>query len=166
MDEDHHAVKFKESLEKKISGHENDQDGLPPYIVPGTPEERHYRAMNPNGYAPSNGNNPGFTTGSSPAHFAAQQGKLEDLKAHVHKDKTVIHHRDVNGWQPLHEAVRAGHVEVVKYLLEQGAEVNARTGRDGDGGTPLWWAKQTHGEDHEVITFLTEMGAMDMGPEL
>lgn len=66
----------------------------------------------------------------------------------------------------MHEAVRGGHVEVVKYLLEQGADKDARTGRDGNGGTPLWWAKKTHGTDHEVITHLMDLGAVEMGPDL
>ena len=57
-------------------------------------------------------------------------------------------------------------MEVVKYLIEQGAEVNARTGHKGEGGTPLWWAKQVHDEEHEIVMFLTDVGALDMGPEL
>jgi ankyrin repeat protein len=71
-----------------------------------------------------------------------------------------------HSWTPLHEAVRGGHIEVVKYLLEQGADKDACTGVNGDGGTPLWWAKQTHGTDHEVITHLMDMGAIEMGPDL
>jgi hypothetical protein len=97
VDKDHHEVKFKESVQKSISGHEHDNFDLPPYIVPGTPEEQHYRMAHPKGFQPVNGANPTFATGSTPAHFAAQQGKLEDLMEHVSKDKNVIHHKDVNG---------------------------------------------------------------------
>ena len=38
------------------------------------------------------------------------------------------------GWTPLHEACNHGHVQVVIYLLEKGANVNAE-GMGGD--TPL-----------------------------
>ena len=55
-------------------------------------------------------------------------------------------------------------MEVVKLLVDNGADFNAKTA--GGGGTVLWWAKQTHGEDHPVITFLEELGALDVGPEL
>ena len=62
------------------------------------------------------------------------------------------------------QAARGGHLEVVKLLVDNGADFNAKTA--GGGGTVLWWAKQTHGEDHPVITFLEELGALDVGPEL
>jgi len=52
----------------------------------------------------------------------------------------------------------------VKLLVENGADFNAKT--SGEGGTVLWWAKQTHGDDHPVISFLEELGALEVGPEL
>lgn len=55
-------------------------------------------------------------------------------------------------------------MEVVKYLVDQGADVNALT--KGTGATALWWAKHEHGEDHPVIEFLESMGALESGPEL
>lgn len=47
--EDVHA-KYRDSLNRGIGGHENEQNGLPPYIVPGTPEDSHWRATHPNGF--------------------------------------------------------------------------------------------------------------------
>jgi ankyrin repeat protein len=55
-------------------------------------------------------------------------------------------------------------LDVVKYLVENGADVNALT--KGTGATALWWAKQQHGEDHPVIDYLISMGAIESGPEL
>lgn len=55
-------------------------------------------------------------------------------------------------------------MDVVKYLVENGADVNART--HGEGGTPLWWAKQTLEDNDPVISFLESIGALEVGPEL
>jgi prolyl 4-hydroxylase len=159
-------AQYKKSAEDGRSGHEHDQDGLPPYIIPGTPEEKHYRELHPNGYKAITGRNPSFGTGSTPAHFAAQQGHLEDLKLHLHNDADVIHKKDENGWTPLHEAVRGGHIEVIRFLIDQGANVNARTGAKSDGGSVLWWAKNTHEEDSEIVHYLMDIGALEAGPEL
>ena len=38
--------------------------------------------------------------------------------------------------QPLHEAVRAGHLDVVEYLVQHGADVHARTGFSDEGESP------------------------------
>lgn len=158
---DHVDKKYRDSATKGIGGHESDHSGLPPYIIPGTPEEKHWRSTHPGGYAPQKKSS--FTTGSTDAHEAAKNGKLDDLHDHVKKDKGVVHKKDANGWTPLHEGARGGYLDVVKYLVENGADVNGTT---SNGASTLWWAKQTHGSDHEVVKFLEEMGAIDVGPEL
>ena len=48
-----------------------------------------------------------------------------------------INHQDRNGWSALHFAVQEKHLEAVKYLLAQGAEVDLK---DTYGNTPLWRA--------------------------
>jgi ankyrin repeat protein len=57
-----------------------------------------------------------------------------------------------------------GHLSVVKFLLENGADVNAQTGK---GGSVLWWAKTELGSDnHPVIELLESHGAEEIEPEL
>jgi len=81
----------------------------------------------------------------------------------VNKDE--LHVKDSNGWQPLHEAVRGGYIDVAKFLVSNGGNVNERTDH-GTGGTPLWWAIETHGVRHEMVRFLKTLGAIKIGPEL
>jgi len=55
----------------------------------------------------------------------------------------------------------------VEFLVEQGADINARTkgqGRGAAGGTPLWWALESHNEDHPIVAALRKMGAKNFGP--
>lgn len=67
---------------------------------------------------------------------------------------------------PIHEAVRAGHTEIVKLLLrkEFKIDINART-NNGKGGSPLWWAETSHEKDHLIIKVLKEAGALSIPPE-
>jgi hypothetical protein len=58
-------------------------------------------------------------------------------------------------------------VEVVKYLVDNGADVNDRAGRAGNsGGTALWFAKRKFGSDHPMIELLESLGALEIGPDL
>lgn len=66
--------------------------------------------------------------------------------------------------QPLHEGARSGNIDIVKYLVENGADVNVTTG--GSGASALWWAKSRFEDDHPVIAFLEELGAIETGPDL
>ena len=72
---------------------------------------------------------------------------------------------DENGWTPLHEAVRAGHVDVVYLLLQYGANVNEQTAF-GQGHSPLRLAEKHHGDESELYEFLTSWGAVSLGPDL
>jgi len=152
--------KYRDALERGVGGHEGDHDGLPPYLIPGTPEESHWRQQHPSGRKSQPRS---FTTGSTEAHYAAQSGNLEGLQEAIKKKKTIVNAKDENGWTPLHEGARGGHLEVVKYLVEAGADVNTT---NKQGATPLWWAKHQHGQDHPVIEFLESIGALESGPEL
>ena len=96
--------------------------------------------------------------------MAAQSGDVDTLSAEVAKKKDLLTAKDNNGWQPIHEGARGGHLDVVKFLVENGVDVNAKTHETG--GTALWWAKQNLDNEHPVITFLESMGALEIGPDL
>lgn len=159
---DVHA-KYRDALARGIGGHETENNGLPPYIKAGSPEEAHWRRTHPGGYKGKEDKPASFTTGSTNAHEAAKHGKVDELHAHIKKKKDVVHEKDENGWTPLHEGARGGHEDIVKLLIENGANVNETT---SNGGSVLWWAKQTHGDDHPVVQLLEELGALMVGPEL
>mmetsp|Transcript_40904 Transcript_40904/g.85172 ORF Transcript_40904/g.85172 Transcript_40904/m.85172 type:complete len:172 (-) Transcript_40904:1158-1673(-) len=108
---------------------------LPPYIIPGSPEEPYWRKANPTGHRLHSGKK--FENGSTHAHHLAQLGDYEGLKALLDKDASFVKVRDKNGWAPLHEAIRRGDVEMTTLLLERGADPNGRVGMDGKGYTPM-----------------------------
>ncbi|KAJ1213239.1 hypothetical protein NDU88_000877 [Pleurodeles waltl] len=69
----------------------------------------------------------GFTA----VHLAALHGRLQSLQLLVRDYKADVNQRSVAGWRPIHLALskkggpRA--LECVKYLIEQGADVNVKT---------------------------------------
>jgi ankyrin repeat protein len=56
--------------------------------------------------------------------------------------------------------VRSGHTDVLKLLVERGADIASLT---SSGGSPLWWAKRTLEPGHTVIRFLEDLGAPEIG---
>jgi ankyrin repeat protein/beta-lactamase regulating signal transducer with metallopeptidase domain len=66
-------------------------------------------------------------------HLAAFYGDLQKLKNCL-IDGTKVDGPDAAGWTALHCAVCGDHMDVVKFLLDNGANVNART---QNGWTPL-----------------------------
>jgi hypothetical protein len=61
---------------------------------------------------------------------------------------------DGYGWTPLHWAAYNGHIEISRLLLQNGAEVNARS---SNGYTPLHWAASNGHVD--ILHLLVENGA-------
>jgi len=143
-----------------LGGHETTTGGLPPYVIPGSPEEANWRRDHPTRAAVAS--ETGSTTN---AHLFAQNGELKHLEDAVNQRKDIVHATDENGWTPLHEGVRGGHVDVVKYLYKQGANVNQRT-HDGKGGNALYWSKKLHGAEHPISLFLLSVGGVEIEPEL
>lgn len=136
---------------------------LPPYVIPGSPEEENWRKRNPNGHTVLRQQE--FATGSTEAHRAATEGDYDELVSYVELHEDVVNARDENGWTPLHEGVRRGSVDVVRFLVDRGSDINARTGPEGElGGTPLWWAYLQHPADHPVIELLRSFGARNIAP--
>jgi len=58
-------------------------------------------------------------------HELAQKGDLEGVKAIIEKNPELVNARDKDGRTPLHWACRGVHLEVVKFLVNKGADVNA-----------------------------------------
>jgi Ankyrin repeats (3 copies) len=103
--------------------------------------------------------------GRTELHIAAAMGDIHTvrriLKVVVEgsgADSDILHARDANNWQAIHEAARGGHLEVLEYLVNMGADLAAKTNK---GGTPLWWAKKTLQWGHPVIEYLQNIGAPD-----
>jgi hypothetical protein len=96
---------------------------------------------------------------------AAANGKLEALKILAEADRANLFKRDQNGWRPLHEAARSGHVDVIEYLLKEGARINERT-NDGEGGNPLWWAEKNAKKNRAAIKLLKKYGGVSLQPKI
>ena len=60
-----------------------------------------------------------------------------------------------------------GNPEAVEYLLDEGAEMNVRTGVDEQetGGSPLWIARKYLGNFHPITMLLESRGAKEYRPE-
>ena len=153
---------FNETESRDLNEAASKNNDLPPYIIPGTPEEAVWRRENANGHG---GSKKTFGTGSLEAHHAAQHGDVGLLTRLVGEQKHLATAEDANGWTPMHEGARGGHVSVVQFLYENGADVNHRTNK-GRGGTPLYYALQRHGDDHPVSKYLASVGGTNVEPEL
>lgn len=137
---------------------------LPPCIIPGSPEEMNWRKSHPSGHQILNQRS--FATGTTEAHRYAGVGDAEQLRKLLDRNPQLVDARDDNGWTSLHEAVRLGDENVIKLLLDRGADVNARSGVDGEGGSVIWWAKQYHDESHPMFKLLKDRNGMEFEPEL
>ena len=75
---------------------------------------------------------------------------LDDQNVHL------IHTKDENDWNLLHEAIRSGDLDSVKLLVDLGADIGAKV---LSGGAALWIAKYYLEEDHPVTKYLRDIGA-------
>lgn len=66
--------------------------------------------------------------------WASNEGKADLVESILMRDPSCINSRDEDGYTPLHRACYSNHLEIVKILLQYGADVNAKTEY---GWTPL-----------------------------
>lgn len=86
--------------------------------------------------------------GRTQLHVACAEGSLDEVERLLKNSNTdMLNVADAHGWLPIHEAVRSGEVDLVKYLVDLGSDIGAIT---MNGGTPLWWVKR--------LIQLSEMG--------
>jgi len=139
-----------EDLNIDVVAHEDSmvslKKGLPPYVVPGTPWEKQWNEQHPDGWELLR----------SDLIPAVRSGDLRTIDNLYIQDPSSIYEVDSNGWNALHEAVRAGHMDIVKYLLERNIDLNLKTSY-GRGQTALKLAKDNHGEG-SLFNYLEEMG--------
>lgn len=132
---------------------------LPPYLLNNSPWEGQWRKDNPHGWKLEE------HLPEHDPHDIARKGDLKSLKTLAKKNPAALHLADPNGWRPVHESVRSGHIDSVKFFLENGADINERTNH-GEGYSLLRLASMYLGEDHDITQMLASMGAVDEGPEL
>ena len=59
-------------------------------------------------------------------HAAASKGKV-DILHYLYSKGARLNSQTINGWLPLHHAVRFGHVRAAQYLIQIGSPVYAST---------------------------------------
>ncbi len=88
--------------------------------------------------------------GETALMMACLQGQLDMVKLMVERQVEI----NKTGWTPLHYAATNGHLEIVRYLLDQSAYVDAES---PNGTTPLMMA--TRGGHIETVKLLLDEGA-------
>ncbi|VDO98664.1 unnamed protein product [Heligmosomoides polygyrus] len=84
----------------------------------------------------------------------AEDGNLDILKCMLEEKPELLLHSDADGYTALHRAAYNNHLEVVSYLLDSGANAEARTKQ---GWTPLHSA--ANWGNYEIIGRLISHGA-------
>jgi len=138
-------------------------EGLPDYIQEGTKEEDKWRKRHPNNKKSAQRDD--SATGSTQAHKFAQEGNTAGLTKVVSKLGHLVNKEDSNGWTPLHEGARGGFEDIVKVLVDKGADINKTTGGQ-NGKSALYIAIEENGDDHPIVEFLENLGALSIGPDL
>jgi ankyrin repeat protein len=88
-------------------------------------------------------------------NLAARAGWTEIVRKHIELDPLSVHQRGWIGDTPLHWSCHNGHAEIVKLLLDAGADIEADE-INCYGGKPLHWASE---HEPHIVKILLERGA-------
>ncbi|MBM3265484.1 MAG: ankyrin repeat domain-containing protein [candidate division Zixibacteria bacterium] len=88
---------------------------------------------------------------------AAKTGEVARLKTLFESNTHLLHARDTDDSTALHCAAWKGHLSAVTFLLDAGADVNARNQNDHWGDTPLHAA--AHANQAAIVKKLIDHGA-------
>jgi ankyrin repeat protein len=91
---------------------------------------------------------------ASEIHDASDKGDTAEVKTLLSKQPDLVNAKNEKGSTPLHLASFKGHLEVVKFLLEKGADIEAI---NGGGFTSLQLA--AYGGHRDVVEFLIDKGS-------
>jgi prolyl 4-hydroxylase len=141
-------------------------DFLPPYLIPDSAEAEKWSRDNPHGWNKPSPSASIQQANAPEGHQAAATGDVERLVKLAAKDRKALHFKDEHGWQPIHEAARAGNVNAIELLIKNGAQLNARTGPTDKGGSTLNVALDYLAATHALPRYLLSIGAENIEPEL
>ncbi|KAK6455624.1 uncharacterized protein RJT20DRAFT_97227 [Scheffersomyces xylosifermentans] len=94
--------------------------------------------------------------GRSMLQRSCKKGNLNEVQSYIARGANA-NEKDFCGFTCLHEAALEGHTEVVRFLIEHGANVNAKADAAGDSETPLIDAAEN--KHYEVVKLLLDNGA-------
>ena len=98
-------------------------------------------------------------------HLAATAGDDIRVAQYIVARPDLLEEGDENGFRAIHEAVRHGRKVSTQLLINAGADINARTGRNNDGWSPLGLAMHFFDEEHAVSRALQRRNAEIHRPE-
>jgi len=98
-------------------------------------------------------------------HLAAAKGDDIRVAQYIVARRDLLNQPDENGWLAIHEAVRYGHKISAQLLIDAGTDINARTGSNRKGWSPLGLAVQRFGEENPVTRLLRRHNAEMHLPE-
>lgn len=90
----------------------------------------------------------------------AASGDLKTVKLLVDSGTDINQADEINGATALHNAAALGHTEMLQWLLQNGAKINAK---DKQGATPLIWATY-HGRNRAVSSLLDSKALVNIVP--
>lgn len=171
-EEEEALSKITEKDDSRVKTHKNeDVDFLPAGRIPSDEDEEHNQSSSslPKIEEESSDQQPS----QEPELLLklSEKGIVERVMSILDKDPSLVNCKDSDGYTPLHRASYNGHADVVRVLLQRGANVDART---EDGWQPLhcacrwgeyiafnihhnlgreWEGRKTHGDTHRLGPF-------------